>query len=613
MGAAAGSPNFNFGFPSPGPQTPTPQKVMDHVFFLSKGGWKRVRESEQFDYVVIGSGPCALGFVERTLRHDPHKRILIIERGPFFLPEHFQNLPLPYQQTLGGLSETFPWTLSARTALQPPGKISWQHGMVPFFGGRSILWSAWCPRPTRDEMAGWPERVIEAAYRNFEDAERLLNVVPADRIDSDLDDKTLATVSTQRPIYGLMQRKLQAMLKANLGRVASATRVMPAPIAVGAGVQEGLDFAKFSTPGPLLDLADRQTRLAAAGKGAPLRMVCKCIVKRIVQQNGVATALETSRGIVNLGSAKLVLAMGSLPPVTLLMNSFPDIPHIGERFTAHFITSIVARVRRADYPFGGDLAPMELAAIYMAGKNATSDMQYHVQLSVLSDNNPDKNARRAARYMPDVVATASPLQLQTSKDHIVFVCAVLGELDNHNPDSWMRPDGQADPTTNVMLQILANDVDDQTWDTMDEGVFQMLEQALSPNGASAVEYWHGIPTEGAWRAERPSLVERRVPALVHEGSPLWIDPQPEEGVVREDYRPHNVENVYVTGAGLWPAGGSWNPTMTMVALAQDLADQLAAAPALAPKPPSQPTASADLGIQHYAATQAEREPDKEPA
>jgi choline dehydrogenase-like flavoprotein len=74
-----------------------------------------------------------------------------------------------------------------------------------------------------------------------------------------------------------------------------------------------------------------------------------------------------------------------------------------------------------------------------------------------------------------------------------------------------------------------------------------------------------------------------------------------------------VENVYVTGAGLWPAGGSWNPTMTMVALAQDLADQLAAAPALAPKPPSQPTASADLGIQHYAATQAEREPDKEPA
>jgi choline dehydrogenase-like flavoprotein len=34
-----------------------------------------------------------------------------------------------------------------------------------------------------------------------------------------------------------------------------------------------------------------------------------------------------------------------------------------------------------------------------------------------------------------------------------------------------------------------------------------------------------------------------------------------------------VENVFVTGGGLWPTGGSWNPTMTMVALAQDLADR----------------------------------------
>lgn len=35
-----------------------------------------------------------------------------------------------------------------------------------------------------------------------------------------------------------------------------------------------------------------------------------------------------------------------------------------------------------------------------------------------------------------------------------------------------------------------------------------------------------------------------------------------------------VENVYITGASLWPTGGSWNPTLTMVALAQDLADNL---------------------------------------
>ena len=47
MGTATSSPNFNFGYPSPGPQDPTPQKVMDHVFFLSETEWKLVRENER--------------------------------------------------------------------------------------------------------------------------------------------------------------------------------------------------------------------------------------------------------------------------------------------------------------------------------------------------------------------------------------------------------------------------------------------------------------------------------------------------------------------------------------------------------------------------------------
>ena len=145
MKTAASAPNFNYGFPTAGPQAPTGSAVMDHVFFVSQSDWKQVREEDDFDFIVIGSGFCALGFAQRALANNPRARILILERGPFFLPEHFQNLPLPYQSTIGGLSETFPWTLSNKTISQP--FFQWQHGMVPFFGGRSTLWSAWCPRP----------------------------------------------------------------------------------------------------------------------------------------------------------------------------------------------------------------------------------------------------------------------------------------------------------------------------------------------------------------------------------------------------------------------------------------------------------------------------------
>lgn len=574
MSAVSSSQNFNHGFPAPGPQDPSPQKVMDHVFFLSEGEWKKVREEEQFDHIVIGSGFCAYAFAERTLTVNPHARILIIERGPFFLPQHFQNLPLPYKQTLGGLSETFPWTLAAATATQPPGKISWQHGMVPFYGGRSIMWSAWCPRPEEDEMRGWPRAVMDAAKSHFTTAEDLLNVVSADKIDAGRSADVVDLINDTRPVYGIMQKALQERLEAGLDKIDSATRSMPAPLAAATGTSSGVDFAKFSTPAVLLELSDRQAALEAQGKGSALRVVTDCTVLSVLQQDGKATALNTNRGVVNVGDANLVLAMGTLPPATLVLNSFPQVKGAGEQFSAHFITSVVARVPRKDFEFSEQLGELELAAIYLAGKSKAG-MQYHVQLSVLSDRCPDKNAQKSERYAPDVVATASLAQLRSSEDYLVFVCAVLGELDEANPENHLRLSGGADPTCNVTLKVLANATDDETWDTMDEGTFQMLERVLSPDGAQRVEYWHGDPDDGTWSGERPTIPERRVPGLVHESSSLPIGEE-EGAVVGTDYRLNGVENVFITGGSLWPTGGSWNPTMTMVALAQDLAERLEA-------------------------------------
>jgi choline dehydrogenase-like flavoprotein len=54
---------------------------------------------------------------------------------------------------------------------------------------------------------------------------------------------------------------------------------------------------------------------------------------------------------------------------------------------------------------------------------------------------------------------------------------------------------------------------------------------------------------------------------------MWIGNE-EDAVVGLDYRPKGVDNVFVTGASIWPRGGSWNPTLTMVALTQHLADKL---------------------------------------
>lgn len=251
--------------------------------------------------------------------------------------------------------------------------------------------------------------------------------------------------------------------------------------------------------------------------------------------------------------------------------------HIGKRFTAHFISSIIARIPRGDYEFSREIGELELAAIYLAGRDASTQLQYHVQMTALSDREPEKNASRAARHMPDVVATASPEQLSTSKDYVVFVCAVLGEMGEQNPNTWLKKTGGTNPTTNVLLQAQVSREDIKLYGTMEEATFQALELVLSPKGAQRVQYWQA--SSSSWGTKRPASNEIRVPGMVHEGSTMFIgDDDDADAAVGLDYRLKGVENVYVTGASLWPTSGSWNPTMTMVGLAQHLADNLTKKP-----------------------------------
>ena len=561
MAQYASSPNFNYGYPSPGPQSPTGQNVMDHVFFVSNSEWKIIREEQQFDFVVIGTGFCALAFIERTLKNNPFARILVLERGPFFLPEHFQDLPGPYKKTLGGLSETYPWTLSTKTT---QGKyVKWQHGMVPFFGGRSTLWSGWCPRPTEEELTNWPKPVVEVLKEYFLDAEELMNVIPADKIKS---------TSNEKPIFASLQKELQKLLIEKGLEVSNFTRIIPAPLAVKTAKENDVDFSKFSTPNRILELIEKQERLHAAGKGSKLKVVTNCTVSKILQQEKMATALETTRGVLALGAAKLILAMGTLPPTTLLQNSFPHLTKAGTRFTSHFVSSIVARVPRKDYGFAAKLANLELGAFYVAGvaPQLGHEGQFHIQLTALSDKNPEENAEAALRNMPDVVASATEEQLLTSKDHVVFVCAVLGEIDFRNPKNTFLKNADTDSTVNSTLNIELNKNDGLVWDAMDQMTFDVLENVLSPKGATKVEYWDY--QTGSWQKEHPKTESFRVPGLVHEASTLWVGEG--DGVVNLDYRPQGVPNVYVTGGALWPTGASWNPTLAMVALSQHLADNL---------------------------------------
>jgi hypothetical protein len=541
------------GFPEPGEQSPRAETVMDAHFFVDDANWSKVVGAE-WDFIVVGSGLTALAFTQAAFEKNPEARVLILERGPFWLTQHFQDTPLPFKYTLGGPSETFPWTLSEKTVNSP---VRYMHGSCPFFGGRSTFWSAWNPAPTKELMRDWPQGLVGPTEEPgfWGRARDLLNVVGAGEIGD--------------PIYEELQQQLSSRLIADFKqKVSTATEAYDAPLAVRNPSSFDVRFKKFSVPGPLLALKEKQEKL---GKGS-LTIATRCAVEALDDDGtGQVAALVTSRGKVPVGDGKVILAAGAIPPATLLLSSYGEkMALAGKRLTAHFLTHIAARVPRTAFSTLPDR--LQIGAMYLAGLD-DNQHQYHVQITGVASPDPENEAADAARECPDYAAAATPQQLAGSSDHVVFVCATLGEIGEGNPENWVRPNAGTDPTTNVTLQVVPDADDMKLWDVMDQATLETIDAMA---GSGAVEYWNESPSSpggGSWSTRPPDEQERRIPGLVHEAGPVWMG---EEGssVVGPDFRPWGVANVYVTGAGLFPTSGSWNPTLTMCGLAQHLADTL---------------------------------------
>ncbi|HKT73915.1 MAG TPA: GMC family oxidoreductase [Steroidobacteraceae bacterium] len=63
--------------------------------------------------------------------------------------------------------------------------------------------------------------------------------------------------------------------------------------------------------------------------------------------------------------------------------------------------------------------------------------------------------------------------------------------------------------------------------------------------------------------------------IFHHMGTARMSRKPEDGVTRTDLRCHDVDNLYIAGAAVFPSGGIANPTFTAIALSLRLADQFA--------------------------------------
>src|SRR5437667_10667838 len=128
-----------------------------------------------FDVIVVGGGSFGSIVAERLLLNDitHSRRILVLEAGPFVLPQHWQNLPF-----MGGAPDMRrPWVADTAQFLANGRKPLNYPGLIYAVGGRSLSWGGWSPQLLDAEVRGWPNSVVgELRSQYFQEASDQIGV-----------------------------------------------------------------------------------------------------------------------------------------------------------------------------------------------------------------------------------------------------------------------------------------------------------------------------------------------------------------------------------------------------------------------------------------------------
>lgn len=454
-------------------------------------------QKRDFDVIVVGGGSFGCAIAEALFTRDKwrSRRILVLEQGPFVLPEHWQNLPF-----MGGTPNfTKPWVNDPQleSVLQYPG-------LLFAVGGRSIAWGGWAPEPLHDakndEMINWPATAINDLQQTFYPNAAVEIGVAAtnDFISGPLQRvlrKQLYDALVASPPTGLILNDLpdhpivRAFRKQNGGATPPADQLrqwldlpptdttpsadllnmikLEAPLAVQATAEPGFfPFNKFSAI-PLVIQAARVTSVEGDGTGPEadarkrLIIVPSCHVQELITQTqsdgwvrvtGVRAIDRTGASLdISLkppqpdgSKSVVVLALGTIETTRVALTTFKDslgsraAQRMGENFLAHLRSNLTIRIPTSALtsPIGAVPKHIPVSAMLVKGKTNIrgQDRFFHFQITAsgLSDLGNNSEA-----FLFKKVPDAEQVSAMTQADATTVVITIrgIGQMSLMNPDS----------------------------------------------------------------------------------------------------------------------------------------------------------------------------------
>jgi choline dehydrogenase-like flavoprotein len=371
-----------------------------------------------FDFIIIGGGTFGAALAEHLWFRSANRseRILVLDGGPFLLPEHVQNLPVLGLNAGGARKDHLPQNEVWGLAWNSSDPIGFP-GLAYCVGGRSVFWGGWSPRLLDSELpqSVWPKAVLDdLTPKNLPDGRKGYFRQASDQI---------GVTETNDFIFGDLHRTLRKQLFEGLSTVTDAMDIatlpdhpavgyldtpatlddlarvlgiaqlpspppplqklrneakLEAPLAVqGQSGHAGFfPFNKFSTV-PLLMKAAREAANQSGFDDVKKRLmvVPRCHVIRLNTVNDIGgqrvNEITTERGSLSVSpDAKVIIALGTVESTRLALLSFGSDGKIGRNLMAHLRSNVDIRVpRTALTSLPATAKALEAAALLVKGQH----------------------------------------------------------------------------------------------------------------------------------------------------------------------------------------------------------------------------------------------------
>lgn len=476
-----------------------------------------------FDFIIIGGGTFGGAVAEHLFFRSTGRaeRILVLDAGPFALPEHIQNVP-----SIASVGEVWglPWN----------GNIGFS-GLAFCVGGRSIFWGGWSPRLLDSETVSWPKAVLD-------DLNAKILAKNGDEGYFRQSSRQIGVAETNDFVFGELHYAMRDVLFAALeaGKITDAMSLsllpespmvevlgtsptvdelatmlgvpvpnpqppdlkqqflnklkLEAPLAVQArpGHAGFFPLNKFSST-PLLIKAARTAYSEAPGNDVQKRLmiVPRCHVTRLtVVSDGVGgsriDAVLTEHGPIPVfPDSEVIIALGTIESTRLALLSFGEDGRIGTNLIAHLRSNSTFRVpREAFSALDPNLRALQSSALFMKGQHqfkkpdGSPDGVGHFHFQITATGLDVVNANAEAELfqkIPDIDTLEG--HLNASDTHVVITIRAIGEMETDNPASNITRD--LDPRQvdfgerKVFVNLNASDRDRELWEAMDTAADQL--------------------------------------------------------------------------------------------------------------------------------------------